>query len=218
MKALREWLARGPSVDGARPAGRGRWLVVDVESSGLDATRDRLIAVGALAITDGAVDLGDAFEAVLRQPAPSAAANIEVHGIGGLEQASGEEPARALGDFLAYAGSDPLVAWHAAFDARMLQRAFGEHLGRRYAPAWIDLARLAPVAWPDRVAGAALDDWIAALGIPVGRRHRAIVDCLATAQLFAAFLPHAQRVGAPTARAMASMSAASRWLGGPAFP
>lgn len=219
MKALRGWLARARGAGHGRPAGRGRWLVVDVETSGLNASQDRLIAIGALAVTDGAIDLGDAFEVVLRQEAPSAPANIELHGIGGLEQARGEDPRRALEDFLAFAGDDPFVAWHAAFDAQVLARALRRFLGHGHAARWIDLAALAPLAWPGRVApGAALDDWLEALGVPISQRHRAIADCLATAQVFAAFLPHAQRLGAPTAGALASLSTDGRWLGGPRFP
>jgi len=216
LSGLRHWFSRGPATDRARPVGQGRWVVVDVESSGLDASRDRLIAVGALAVTDGSVDLGDAFEAVLRQDTPSGQANIEVHGIGAVEQSRGEDPREALDAFLAFAGTDPLLAWHAPFDARMLQRGAREHLGRRYTPEWIDLAQLAPLAWPERVAhGTSLDGWLAALDIPVRQRHRAIADCLATAQLFAALLPRMSRLGAPDAGALASLSSGARWLRGP---
>jgi DNA polymerase-3 subunit epsilon len=219
LSLLAAFRNRGRRVDAERPAGRGRWIVVDVETTGLDATRDRLVAVGALAVTDGAVRLDDAFDVVVRQATASSGANIEVHGIGGLEQAAGEAPAAVLERFLEFIGADPLVAWHAGFDARILDRAMREHLGGRFAPAWIDLAVLAPLAWPGRVpAGAALDDWAASLGIPLVHRHRAIVDCLATAQVLAAFLPHARRAGAATAGAMAALSGAGRWLGRSGFP
>lgn len=213
------WPGRGPVTDPRRAAGRGRWVVVDVESSGLDATRDRLIAIGALAVTDGAIDLSDAFEVVLRQSAPSPDRNIEVHGIGAQEQAGGEEPAAALRAFLAFAAEDPLVAWHAPFDARLLERSVREHLDERFAASWIDLAVLVPLAWPQRVREpAALDAWIAAFGVPIAQRHRAIADCLATAQVFLAFLPEAARLGLPTAGALAKVSAGGRWLRGGGFP
>lgn len=219
MRLVREWLASRRATDRGRPAGRGRWVIVDVEATGLDMSRDRVIAIGALGVTDGAIDLSDGFEVVLRQAAPSSSANIEVHGIGGLEQAGGEDPRLAMEAFLAFARADPVMAWHAAFDARMLDRAAREHMGRRYAPPWIDLAVLAPMAWPGRVAhGTALDDWLAALEIPVRHRHRAIADCLATAQVFAALLPHLPRLGASTAGELAALSAGGRWLGGPGFP
>lgn len=216
MRIARGWFARRPVVDRDRPAGQGRWLVVDVEATGLDATRDRVIAIGALGVTDGAVDLADGFEVVLRQEASSTDENIEVHGIGGLEQKGGEDPREAMQAFLDFAGQDPLLAWHAAFDARLLDRAAREHLGRRHDPPWIDLAALAPLAWPGRVAhGTALDDWLAALAIPVRHRHRAIADCLATAQVFAALLPRLPRLGAATAGDLAALSAGTRWLAGP---
>ena len=70
-----------PEHDAGRPVASGRWVVVDVESGGLDAVNDALIAIGALAVNDGAIDLADSFEVVLRQASPSAADNIEVHGI-----------------------------------------------------------------------------------------------------------------------------------------
>ena len=41
----------------ARPPAQGRWVVVDVETSGLNALEDELIAIGALAVSDGQVDL-----------------------------------------------------------------------------------------------------------------------------------------------------------------
>jgi len=59
--------ARGPAA--------GRWVVLDVESSGLDPRCDRLLAIAAVALQVGGpravVDLGDSFEVVLQQ-APQA--------------------------------------------------------------------------------------------------------------------------------------------------
>jgi len=205
-KSLREY-------DPSRPAKAGRWVVVDVESSGLDAGRDALIAVGALAVVDGAIDLADSFEAVLRQDAPSSVENIEVHGIGGTEQTEGEAPDAALADFLAFVGKDPLVAFHAPFDSIMLKRAIDHHLGVAFKRPWLDLADIAPLAWPkyaSRLEG--LDAWLEQFAIPVAFRHRAIADCLATAQLMLRVLEEAPVIGAPTAGRLLGLSGASRWL------
>ena len=57
------------------------------------------------------------------------------------------------------------------------------------------------------------DAWLEALSIPMAYRHRAIVDCLATAQLLVAVLHEAPRLGAPTAKALLSLSQGERWLG-----
>lgn len=191
----------------------GRWVVVDVESSGLDAMHDALIAVGALAVVDGVIDLADSFEVVLRQASPSADANIEVHGIGGTEQTEGEEPARALADFLDFVGKDPLVAYHAPFDSTMLRLAIDRHLGTAFRRPWLDLADIAPLVWPryaSRLDG--LDDWLETFGIPVAFRHRAIADCLATAQLLLMVLPGARGIGAASAGQLLGLSGADRWL------
>lgn len=195
----------------ARPPTEGRWVVVDVETSGLNALEDSLIAIGGLAVVDGAVVLDDSFEVVLRQRSPSAGANIEVHGIGGAEQMHGEDPRAALEAFLAYIGDDPLVAYHAPFDATVLARAMRQRLGRAFRRHWLDLADVAPLAWPGR-AGRGLDAWLEALAIPVAYRHRAIVDCLATAQLFLAVLHQRERLGATTTRRLLRLSGSRHWL------
>lgn len=211
-RALRQWKSLREH-DPSRPAGAGRWVVVDVESSGLDAGRDALIAVGALAVVDGAIDLADSFEVVIRQAVPSSDENIEVHGIGGTEQTGGEAPAQALAAFLAFVGKDPLVAFHAPFDSIMLKRAIDEHLGVAFRRPWLDLADLAPLAWPkyaSRLDG--LDAWLEQFAIPVAFRHRAIADCLATAQLMLMVLAQAPRIGAPTAGRLLALSGSGRWL------
>jgi DNA polymerase-3 subunit epsilon len=213
-KPVAETLARWqrlPERDPGRPAASGRWVVVDVESSGLDAVNDRLIAVGALAVVDAAIDLADSFEVVIRQDEPSTAANIEVHGIGGTEQAEGHEPERSLAAFLDFIGKDPLVAFHASFDATMLRCAIDRHLGVAFRRPWLDLADVAPLAWPkyaSRLDG--LDDWLETFSIPIAFRHRAIADCLATAQLLLMVLPASPGIGAPTAGELLGLSGASR--------
>ena len=207
MRALSSWF----DTRLRQPAGSGRWVVVDVETSGLDPTRDSLIAIGALAVMDGAIDLADAFEVVLRQDRTSAISNIEVHGIGEEEQRTGEEPREALQRFLDFVGDDPLVAFHAPFDALVLERTLRQHLGRKLGSRWLDLADIAPYTWPGRASGG-LDAWLDALSIPVARRHRAIVDCLATAQLFLAVMREAPRLGAASAGALLRLSQSGRWL------
>ncbi len=139
----------------ATAADDGRWVVLDVESSGLDPKRDRLLAIAAVAVRrddDGAprVALADSFEVVLRQPEVAVdKANILVHGIGVGAQRQGVEPAQALAAFEQWAGSAPLFGFHVAFDEALIQRAMRAALGRSLPNAWIDLADVAQVVRPD---------------------------------------------------------------------
>lgn len=203
----------------AKPADPGRWLVLDVESSGLDASSDRLLALAAVALRHEGrrtwIDLTDSFEAVLRQPAadaPPDKSNILVHGIGVAAQGRGVDPASALGGFEAFAGSSPLLGFHVQFDRRMIDRAMQAVLGRKLGNPWLDIADVAAVLRPDRGLRT-LDDWLQACGIECAQRHQAAADTLATAELLLQLLPVARAEGAADFRGLSRLAARRRWLG-----
>lgn len=208
------WLRRAP------PA--ARWVVLDVESSGLDPSRDRLLAIAAVAVRPEGPRLhlcpGDSFEAVLRPgdaAAPAAApdkANILIHGIGVAAQAAGLAPADALEAFAAYVAGAPLVGFHVGFDRALIERAQRASGGRRFAGPWIDLADLAPVLRPDARASA-LDDWLALFGLTVAVRHQAAADACATAELLQRLWPLAWAQGVRDVAGLARLATARRWLG-----
>jgi DNA polymerase-3 subunit epsilon len=194
----------------------GRWVVVDVEASGLDARSDRLLAVAAVAVhLDGrhaAIALADSFEAVLRQRAPTHdKANILLHGIGVGSQLVGQEPAQALCAFEAFVGASPLVAFHAAFDRSLLERAFRAMLDRTLGRPWLDLAPLARVLRPHSPARS-LDEWLAACGIRCARRHEAAADALATAELLLVLWPSLWRETGGPHGAARRLALQERWL------
>lgn len=180
--ALEVWRAL-PETDRHAALDRTRWVVVDVESSGLDAHRDRLISIGAVAVCGAALNVADSFEVVLRQTEVSRTENILVHGIGGTVQREGVAPAEALLQFLAYAQKSPIVAFHAAFDTLMIGRALRTHLGVNWAPKVIDLADVMPACFPAVQRCRNLDDWISHFGITHFARHQAVSDAYSTAQL-----------------------------------
>lgn len=190
-----------------------RVVVVDVESSGLDPYRDRLISVAGLAVRDGLVRLDEGFESVLRQEQPSEEQNILIHGIGGAAQRDGRHPAGTLSAFLAFAGKDPLIAFHADFDRILIERATASVLGMKPDNAWLDLALLAPALFPKHAASARnLDDWLSLFGIENHARHNALADTLATAQLLLAVLAAAKGLGLATWADLARLQKDQRWL------
>jgi DNA polymerase-3 subunit epsilon len=191
---------------------RARWVVVDCETSGLDVSSDRLLAIGALAVHAGRIDFEDSYSALLRQAAPSDAANILIHGIGGEAQTAGTDPAAAITAFVAWAGASPLVAFHAHFDRAMLERA-ARACGSRWRGQWLDVAELAVVLFPERAKECrSLDDWLAAFAIPIAARHDALGDAYATAQLFQIALREAQRHGFDKVGELLAAGKASRWM------
>lgn len=195
------------------PYERGRYVVVDVESTGLDMRRDRLIAIGAVAVVNGRIQLADSFEIVLRQAEASAKDNILVHGIGGERQREGVEPAEALLRFLDYLGNSPLIAFHVAFDETLIRRACKAYLGLDFRHPWLDLAYLMPALLPGLARKhRSLDDWLRHFGIGNYARHNALADALATAQLLLTALPLARGQGARHYRALQDIGRAQHWL------
>lgn len=192
---LAAWQAL-PSPRQDRPISESRYVVVDVESSGLNITRDRLIAIGAIAVSNGRIQLNDSLEIVLQQARISEKDNILIHGIGGTAQRGGVPPADALLSFLEYLGKDPLIAFHVAFDESMISRAMKSFLGLRFRHAWADLAYVAPALYP-QVARRfrTLDDWMGMFQIGNYARHNALADALSTAELLLALRPKLESRG-----------------------
>ncbi len=202
----------------SRSVDETRWVVLDVESSGLDAQADRLLAIAAIAVrSEGRhlhIVLGDSFEVVLRHDAAVAdKPNILLHGIGVGAQRAGVEPRTALLAFERYIGRSPLIAFHAAFDRALILRAFHAALGRRPPNPWLDLEPLAAVL-NSQVKLRSLDEWMAQLQIRCAVRHQAAADTLATAELLLKIWPAALReLGAEASFAKVCRLAARRkWL------
>lgn len=194
----------------------GRWVVVDVETSGLDARNDRLLAIAAVGLKIGLADprpeivLGDGFEVVLRQEAVSARDNILLHGIGEQRQREGVAPAEALQAFAGFVGEAPLLAFHSAFDDTMIDRHCRKHLGRRLGNPWLDVADLCAVTHPE-VRARSLDDWMDHFGIRCLVRHQAVADTLATAELLLRLWPRIAPEGGRW-RDLERLAGHRRWL------
>ncbi len=197
------------------PLAAQHWLVVDVETTGLNMQQDRLIAIGAVILEGVTLRFDQSFEVVLRQSVPSASGNILIHRISGNEQTDGVDPAAALAAFLDFSRRLPCVAFHAQFDETMLKRAFKEYLGIDFSPPFVDLAFLAPALVPDAPASLrSLDDWVGHFSIPISARHRAVADAVGTAQLFQLLLRRAQTQGVGSASALFKLADDQRWLAG----
>lgn len=173
-----------------------RWVVLDLETTGLNVNRDLLLSIGAVVIEDGAIDLSQQFECTLQRPGHKPGPSVLLHGLGPDAIAAGCAPADGLLDFMDFVGDSPVLAFHAPFDQRMLGRALKDTLGYRLQHSFIDVAELAPLLNPQTVLRqASLDDWIAQFGLQVDERHNASADAFVTAQLVLILLSQARRLG-----------------------
>jgi DNA polymerase-3 subunit epsilon len=198
---LQRWLARKPRLnlhqterlaswrmltepDHTATFDHTRFVVVDVETTGLNLMADTLISIGAVAVVNGRIALADSFSVVVQQRESSRKENILIHGISGSEQREGVLPADALLAFLEYLGKSPLVAFHVDFDETMIKRALRQYLGVSFKRSWLDLAYVLPALYPElSLKHRALDDWASHFDIHNDDRHNALADALTTAQL-----------------------------------
>ena len=186
---LARWQAL-PEIALNTPIGSSRYVIVDVETSGLNINKDRLIAIGAVAMVNGKIVVADSLEIVLQQHRVSDKQNILIHGIGGTAQSEGVPPIDALLTFLEFVGRDPMIAFHVAFDQAMIGRAIREYLGFKLQHSWADLAYVAPALYPELARRCrSLDHWMTHFGIGNYARHSALADAVATAELLLALLP-----------------------------
>jgi DNA polymerase-3 subunit epsilon len=185
-----------------------RWAVIDCETSGLDLARDRLLSVGAVAVSGGRITLEDRYYAMVHQDKPSAAENIVIHGIGGDAQCAGRPLAEVISELRAYIAGGVPVGFHAPFDAAVLRRH-----GLKLAEDWVDLATLMPALFPGRSPQqSSLDYWLDALAIVPHARHDALADAFMTAQLLLVSLAELKRQGIDTVEALRKTERDARWL------
>lgn len=192
LKSLWPWrgAAPGQAVE--------RWLVLDVETTGLDVHRDQLLAIAAMGVRVDwsarriALQPADSLAVTLRPTQVSDKANILVHGIGVGLQRQGMDPAQAMRTFAQWAQGARLVAFHTSFDRTLLQRYARDHLGRALEADWLDIAHLCTVSHP-QVKARALDDWLAHFNIPCVARHEATADVMAECDLLQRIWPQVAR-------------------------
>lgn len=178
----------------AKPEPR-RWIVLDVETSGLNPYTDSLLAIAAVAVNVSSdfknisISIGDSYEAVLKQDLPSNKENILIHHIGAQAQSEGRPPIEVLEEFREWVGDCPLLAFHAPFDEAMIHRAYSLYGLRRLDNEWLDIEPLAKITGVNPSLRA-LDDWLNYFGIECAVRHQAAADTFATAELLMRLWPY----------------------------
>jgi DNA polymerase-3 subunit epsilon len=186
-----------------------RFVVFDTETTGLDLRKNRLLSIAGVGMRGPEIQLDDAFDSMVAQSDVGGSAAAVIHGLISNDLAGGLAEELAAARFLAFAGSAVLVAHHAAFDLRMLQKAIAPYRGAKVWSPAVDTAQFAqrvedgPMS-SNQARGAdqrtmyQLDSLVEHYGIDVPERHTAAGDALATALLFQRLLKKAERRGIRT--------------------
>ncbi|WP_298163848.1 3'-5' exonuclease [Novosphingobium sp.] len=166
------------------PTGARRAVLVDVETTGLDPSKDEIIELAMVpffySANDEIVGIGDSFSA-LRQP--SRPISAEVTKLTGIDSAMVAGKSIDPADVAAFADGNLVIAHNAPFDRRFLER---------FCPALAEnpwACSMSEVGW----AGEGFESSkLAYLALSSGfyyDRHRALNDCHAAIELLSRPLP-----------------------------
>ena len=187
----------------ATPVEAVRFVALDSETTGLDPRRDRLITIGAVAVTGGEIRLDDCFEAMCKMDYNRS--SVTVHGITRDETRGALEEPEALAQFLEYLGDGVIVGHHIGHDIEALNVAYERHAGFTLRNRWLDTMDLTlhlnddgAFAGRPMASGFSLDGLCEMFSIPAHDRHTAGGDAFITAQVFLRLLRAAGRAGRVT--------------------
>ncbi len=154
-----------------------QFVAFDLETTGLSATDDRIVEIGAVKF-DASGQVLEEFERLVNPLRPSGVAARAIHGISDAELALAETAELVLPEFIDFLG-DPaqtsLLAHNATFDAGFLGRELAR-LGRSMpGHAVIDTLALSRKCWP-KLRTHRLDFLARWLELDPQGPHRALAD------------------------------------------
>jgi DNA polymerase III epsilon subunit family exonuclease len=191
---------RGSAVGLARgeleelPLDAARFVVVDVETTGLTPGRAGLCEIGAVRV-DG-LEIGGTFETLVSPGRPLPAAIASLTGLEDGELRGAPKPELAVRRLLAFSGERVFVGHNARFDLAFLDREVERLTGRRLGGPVVDTAALARRLLAGRAPRVGLASLAHFFGTSVRPCHRALPDAQATAEVLVRLIGLAQERGA----------------------
>jgi DNA polymerase III subunit epsilon len=202
---------RGGSVGLAREPGEelpleaARYVVVDLETTGLRPGRAAICEIGAVRL-EGLTPTGT-FQTLVDPGIPLPAVVSSLTGLEDREFAGSPAPWQAVQRFLDFAGDAVFVAHNARFDLGFIDREVELVEGRRLAAPVVDTVGLARRLLAGRVARASLASLSYFFGTAATPCHRALPDAEATAEILLGLIGLAQERGARTVADLCRLAA-----------
>lgn len=152
------------------------YVVVDIETTGLDVQRDQMCEIAAVKVTDGTISGAWSTLVAIQGPMPPAAR--KVHGITDGMLVGSPAAKEAVGELARFIGPGCALAGHniKRFDLPFIERVAQESkVDFSYGEA-IDTLELARELWPGKKHS--MDSLRRMLGIKSAGAHRALKDCM----------------------------------------
>lgn len=188
-KAPQHAFAQLPPVSANLQARQANFLVLDVETSGLDARQHHMVSAGWVCIDQLQLKLNASFYCTVR-PAEDVilGQSAVIHGLHQADLASGLTEAELLTEFIQAAAGRVLVCHHSAIESRFFQQAFLRHYSQSPQLRFVDtlaleqqrLLRQGSVVKNNELS---LNHCLKRHGLPQIRAHNALEDAYGCALL-----------------------------------
>jgi DNA polymerase-3 subunit epsilon len=170
---------------------------LDCETSGLDPKKDSIISVGAVVVNGCRIRTSEALDLTLAPPEKLDPESVTVHKLRKQDLHGGLSVEDAMKQVLSFVGNRPILGYHVAFDAAIIDSHIEPIFGFRLPNNLVELADVyvRRCGRPDSglEADLRLETIASRLGLPVPRgRHTALNDAVFTAALYVRLM-HGQR-------------------------
>lgn len=159
------------------------WVAIDLETTGLDPSRDEIVALAAVPGSGRVLRLRERLDLLVRSASPHIIEAIRHHRLRPVDVDTGVSLDEALDRLLTMIGNRPLVGYCVGFDAAMLNRAlrprFGFHLPNRLIDVQRDYAARLRRRQPESEPDLRFEAIARALDLPTPDRHSALGDAVA---------------------------------------
>ena len=172
-------------------------LVLDLETTGLDVQRDRIVQIAALQMRGQSVASHPVLDSLINPGVPIAPASTRIHTITDTDVIGAPGFATISPALLESIGGRVVIGHHIAFDLAVLRFEAARHSCAWYEPAYLDLAPLAAACNPG-LPDLGLETIAGWLEVEITDRHSAHGDCLTTAACFARLIPKLRERGIRT--------------------
>ncbi len=181
-----------------------RYVVLDLETTGLSLTRDEVVSIAAYRVIEGRILLGDIFSSLVKPDQSIPPSAVKIHGIVPSMVTRAPLFEEVFDQFLRYLGTDILVGYHVKFDLNFLNICMQQIYGFPLQNLALDAMFMCrKVLYPRYLRSYSikfkgdqgLDAVAKHFGIQIYDRHTAIGDALGTALIFQRILVALEKTG-----------------------
>jgi len=165
------------------------FTAIDVESTGLDLKKDKMIAFAGIRMQYLKIRIQESLEILIHHEDFVQDHAVHIHEIMNKEKQKGTPENKAIEEILRFVGSTILVGYHVQLDRRLINRSLNDLLGKKLLNPVINIPDLirridkpVQMVYPSRELD--LKAQCEAYGIEMMDQHTAAGDAFAAAQLF----------------------------------